>query len=134
MWRLPLPIGLPLAARLRGRRHEEHRRDRRRRNAIVAGLILEEFVDDIPWAHLDIAGVGWSDDNRGYLRKGGIGFGVRTMLELLERYEPLGGADAGPEPIGKEAASMTTDDEVTRIGPRRPPQDPEPAEPMRAPP
>ena len=58
--------------------------------ALVAGLVLAEFVGTVPWAHLDIAGVGWSDEVRGYVSKGGTGFGVRTLIELLERYEPIG--------------------------------------------
>ncbi|MGB9111791.1 MAG: leucyl aminopeptidase, partial [Acidimicrobiales bacterium] len=63
--------------------------------ALVAGLVLSEFVGAVPWAHLDIAGVGWSDEVRGYISKGGTGFGVRTLIELLERYEPIGGPADG---------------------------------------
>jgi leucyl aminopeptidase len=50
---------------------------------IIAGLFLKEFVAEVPWAHLDIAGPGWSEEDEGYTRKGGTGFGVRTLLELL---------------------------------------------------
>ena len=42
-------------------------------------------------AHLDIAGPAFSDKNRGYIRKGGTGFGVRTLLALLDTYQPFGG-------------------------------------------
>jgi leucyl aminopeptidase len=69
--------------------------------ALVAGLVLEEFVGAVPWAHLDIAGVAWSDEVRGYTQKGGTGFGVRTLLELLEGYEPIGG-EADENPKGKK--------------------------------
>ena len=58
--------------------------------ALVAGLILEEFVGDRPWAHLDIAGPSRSEDDVFDLRKGSTGFGVRTLLEYLASYEPLG--------------------------------------------
>ena len=68
--------------------------------ALIAGLILEEFVGTTPWAHLDIAGTGWSDENNGVPRKGGTGFGVLTLLELLEGYEPLGGR-ADEKPSGR---------------------------------
>lgn len=51
--------------------------------ALVAGLFLKEFVGDVPWAHLDIAGPARSEEDAGWLRKGGTGFGVRTLLELL---------------------------------------------------
>jgi leucyl aminopeptidase len=54
---------------------------------LVAGLFLREFVDDTPWAHLDIAGPARSDEDDGYIRKGGTGFGVRTLLELLTTFE-----------------------------------------------
>ncbi|HLX78752.1 MAG TPA: leucyl aminopeptidase [Acidimicrobiales bacterium] len=70
-------------------------------SSLIAGLILEEFVDTSPWAHLDIAGTGWSDENDGYVRKGGTGFGVRTLLEFLEHYEPLGGK-ANDNPAGRK--------------------------------
>ncbi|MGA8296652.1 MAG: leucyl aminopeptidase [Acidimicrobiales bacterium] len=66
--------------------------------SLVAGLVLEEFVGDVPWAHLDIAGVAWTDQSRGYLQKGGTGFGVRTLIELLEHYEPIGDkSEANPK-------------------------------------
>ncbi len=56
--------------------------------ALVAGLILAEFVGDVPWAHLDIAGPARSYDEDGYLHQGGTGFGVRTLLELVGSFEP----------------------------------------------
>jgi leucyl aminopeptidase len=52
--------------------------------AIVAALILERFVKDVPWVHLDMAGPARSDQDEGALTKGGTGFGVRTLLELLK--------------------------------------------------
>jgi leucyl aminopeptidase len=58
--------------------------------ALTAGLILAEFVDDVPWAHLDIAGPARSDADEGYTRKGGTGFGVRTLIELLSQFEVPG--------------------------------------------
>ena len=60
--------------------------------ALTAALLLEEFVADLPWAHLDIAGPVRSEEDSGYLRKGATGFGVRTLIELLEHYAPLEGA------------------------------------------
>jgi leucyl aminopeptidase len=50
--------------------------------AINAALLLSEFVDDIPWVHIDIAGPArWPEDEH-YQRKGGSGFGVRTLVAL----------------------------------------------------
>ena len=54
---------------------------------LVAGLFLQEFVGDVPWAHLDIAGPARSDADDGYVKKGGTGTGVRTLLELLGSFE-----------------------------------------------
>jgi leucyl aminopeptidase len=56
--------------------------------AIAAALLLAEFVGEVPWVHLDIAGPARSDEDSGILAKGGTGFGVRTLLELLEHYAP----------------------------------------------
>lgn len=54
--------------------------------AITAGLILKEFVDDTPWAHLDIAGPSWSDSDEDELAKGGSGFGVRLLIDLAKNF------------------------------------------------
>ncbi|SCK25227.1 leucyl aminopeptidase [Streptomyces sp. WMMB 322] len=54
---------------------------------LVAGLFLNEFVDeDVLWAHLDIAGPAFNDSGPfGYTPKGGTGSGVRTLVRLAER-------------------------------------------------
>jgi leucyl aminopeptidase len=51
--------------------------------AITAALILQEFVDEIPWAHLDIAGPAFAEADNPICGKGGTGFGVRTLLRFL---------------------------------------------------
>ena len=51
--------------------------------AITAALILQEFVDDVPWAHLDIAGPAFAETETPISAKGGTGFGVRTLLRFL---------------------------------------------------
>jgi leucyl aminopeptidase len=82
-WRLPLP--------------PEYRKDiesdladlknvgDRYGGALFAGLFLEQFVDDRPWAHLDIAGPARAESDDGYLAKGSTGASVRTLLTWLER-------------------------------------------------
>ena len=50
--------------------------------AITAALLLEEFVEDRPWVHLDIAGPARAEKDEHYITKGGTGFGVRTLVEL----------------------------------------------------
>ncbi|MGE5217048.1 MAG: leucyl aminopeptidase [Chloroflexota bacterium] len=51
--------------------------------AITAALILQEFVGDVPWAHLDIAGPAFAESDNALGPKGGTGFGVRTLLRFL---------------------------------------------------
>jgi leucyl aminopeptidase len=51
--------------------------------AITAALLLQEFVDGVPWAHLDIAGPAFAEKEMLTSPKGGTGFGVRTLLRFL---------------------------------------------------
>ncbi len=54
--------------------------------AITAALFLREFVGKVPWAHLDIAGPSYAEREwLPYFEPGATGFGVRTLLEFLER-------------------------------------------------
>jgi leucyl aminopeptidase len=86
MWTLPLP--------------QEYRKDLdseiadlknisggRGGGALTAGLFLAEFAGDVPWAHLDIAGPARASGDDGYIAKGGTGFGVRTLIEVLSTFE-----------------------------------------------
>ncbi len=50
--------------------------------SIIGAQFLKRFVNDIPWAHIDIAGVAWSKKDSATVPKGGTGFGVR----LLDRF------------------------------------------------
>lgn len=52
---------------------------------ISAGIFLSYFVDeDIPWAHLDIAGTAWRKKASGTQTSGPTGYGVRLLVELAE--------------------------------------------------
>ncbi|HBB76608.1 MAG: hypothetical protein A2186_04310 [Candidatus Levybacteria bacterium RIFOXYA1_FULL_41_10] len=51
--------------------------------AITAALFLQEFVGNTPWAHLDIAGPAFLTKGSDISEKGGTGYGVRTVLNLL---------------------------------------------------
>src|SRR3954447_11757558 len=55
--------------------------EERKASSIIGGEFLRHFAGDVPWAHLDIAGVAW-DRGRAYAAKGGNGFGVRLLVEL----------------------------------------------------
>ncbi len=51
--------------------------------AITAAKFLQEFAEDTPWVHLDIAGTDLSDKDRGYTVKGATGVPVRTLIHLV---------------------------------------------------
>lgn len=85
VWRLPLPTEYR-------KQYESNVADMKNigsgnGGALVAGLILEEFVaDGIAWAHLDIAGPAFTESEDAEVTKGGTGFGVRLLVELVERF------------------------------------------------
>jgi leucyl aminopeptidase len=55
--------------------------------AITAGLFLREFVPEgVAWAHLDIAGPMFREKDWKYYEAGAIGFGVKTLVDLCERF------------------------------------------------
>ncbi len=59
----------------------------RRGGAITAALLLAEFVDeDVPWAHIDMAGPARAKTPSGYVAKGGTGFAVRTLIEFVVHF------------------------------------------------
>src|SRR3954447_3640862 len=79
-WRMPL--GGPYADGIKGRYGDiVNAVEDRKAGAILAAEFLKRFTDDVPWAHLDIAGV-MMDRGRPYAAKGGSGFAVRTLVEV----------------------------------------------------
>lgn len=55
--------------------------------ALSAGVFLQQFVGEgIPWVHLDIAGPADASETDGEIVKGGTGFGIRTLVELLSSW------------------------------------------------
>jgi leucyl aminopeptidase len=59
--------------------------EQRKASSAYAASFLEEFIDGRAWAHLDIAGVAWDQDNRDYVGKGASGWGVRLLVDLARR-------------------------------------------------
>jgi leucyl aminopeptidase len=57
--------------------------------SITAAQILQRFVNNVPWAHLDIAGVAWQDsEQRPLIPSWGTGWGVRLLNRFAaEHYE-----------------------------------------------
>ncbi len=80
VWRLPLD---PLYDELiKGRFGDiQNVSEGRKAQSIAAAAFLHRFAGEVPWAHLDIAGVA-NDLGRPYARKGASGWGVRLLVEL----------------------------------------------------
>jgi leucyl aminopeptidase len=87
LWRLPL-----------GKAYEKHVKSdiadlknvgRGREAGSTAGAVfLQQFVGDVPWAHLDIAAMAWTSKDLPLAGKGATGFGVRLLDSLVvERFE-----------------------------------------------
>jgi leucyl aminopeptidase len=53
----------------------------RRAHPITAAAFLARFAGEVPWAHVDMAGVS-NDTGRAYAPKGGSGFGVRLLVDV----------------------------------------------------
>lgn len=55
-------------------------------SAIIGAIFLKQHVkNDIPWAHLDIAGTDWADRPHDLGPKGSTGVMTRTLIEWLDR-------------------------------------------------
>jgi leucyl aminopeptidase len=60
----------------------------REASSITAAQFLQRFVNNVPWAHLDIAGTTWSKKDAAIVPKGATAFGVRLLDHLVaEHYE-----------------------------------------------
>ncbi len=56
--------------------------------SITAAQFLKRFTNDVPWAHLDIAGTAWSKKDKPTVPKGATGFGIRLLNRLVaDHYE-----------------------------------------------
>jgi leucyl aminopeptidase len=53
--------------------------------ASKAAAFLQEFVEDAKWVHIDIAGTAFVKNPKKYESPMGTGFGVRLLLEFLEK-------------------------------------------------
>jgi leucyl aminopeptidase len=57
--------------------------------SITAACFLERFIAGTPWAHLDIAGKAWSDKSTATVPKGGSGYGVRLLSQMVDDWQPV---------------------------------------------
>lgn len=55
----------------------------RQGGASIAGLFLQQFVKDVKWSHIDIAGTAFLEKPQGECGKGASGAGVRTLLSYI---------------------------------------------------
>jgi leucyl aminopeptidase len=51
----------------------------------TSAIFLKEFTD-YSWAHIDMAGMMLQPKENGYLTEGGVGYGVRLLVELLRNW------------------------------------------------
>ncbi|MGF6906890.1 leucyl aminopeptidase [Fusobacterium sp. PH5-44] len=50
----------------------------------TAAKFLEEFVEEIPWMHLDIAGTSFAEKGNSYFKKGATGTTMKTLYEYIK--------------------------------------------------
>jgi leucyl aminopeptidase len=80
VWRMPLHADY--AEMVKGRYAQlTNVTERREASSITGAELLHHFAGDVPWAHLDIAGVAYGI-RRPYLDRAGSGFGVRLLTEV----------------------------------------------------
>lgn len=65
----------------------KHIGDEGEAGVITASMFLKNFVDDVPWAHIDIGTTVWSKVDKGVLTKGATGATVRLMMEMLREWK-----------------------------------------------
>ncbi|MBA2439176.1 MAG: leucyl aminopeptidase [Thermoleophilaceae bacterium] len=82
-WRLPLHP--EYAELIKGKYADlDNAPEVRKASSITAAEFLRNFVGEVPWVHIDIAGTAWGLD-RPYAGNGASGFGVRSLIELARR-------------------------------------------------
>lgn len=54
--------------------------------SIAGAVFLQRFVNDLPWAHIDIAGTAWIKKDKPTTPKGATGYGVRLLDRLVADY------------------------------------------------
>src|SRR5580698_9211031 len=84
MWQFPLDEDYKKA--LESEFADLHNIGGRPGGAITAAMFIGDFVNDIPWVHLDIAGTAWLEDKKPFMAKGATGIGVRTFVQLAQSW------------------------------------------------
>jgi leucyl aminopeptidase len=81
----PMPLTAEYREEIKGEVADLRNSAGREGGAIKAAAFLEAVIEDgTEWAHLDIAGVDWSDRDRAYAPRGPQGPSVRALVALAE--------------------------------------------------
>ena len=84
-WRMPLPT--QYEKQIDSKIADIRNIGGRPAGSITAALFLQRFVNDVPWAHIDIAPVAWTNEQRiPSVPEGATGFGVRTLDALVAKF------------------------------------------------
>ena len=84
LWRLPLDQDY--FSQIEGDDADLKNAGGREGSTVVGGIFLKQFVsDEVPWAHIDIAGVANTDKPSPLGPKGATGFGIRLLIDFLEK-------------------------------------------------
>jgi leucyl aminopeptidase len=78
----PMPMDLEYDELIRSDIADVKQTGGRQGGSILAAKVLSKFVDETPWAHLDIANVAWRESRQSDGEKGATGAGVRLFAEL----------------------------------------------------
>lgn len=83
MWPLPIPTEITAAVKTSKIADLRQHNPKPYGGTLFAAAFLREFVGDVPWAHLDIAGPSFNDGAPyGEIPSGGTGVAVRTLVQL----------------------------------------------------
>ena len=86
LWRLPM--GAAYEKLIKSRFADIKNTGGRNAGSITAAQFLARFVNEVPWAHLDIAGVGFGTPDSDISRSWALGFGVALLDQLVQdNYE-----------------------------------------------
>ena len=84
VWRLPM--GDAYDKQLKSEIADMKNVGGREGGSITAAQFLKRFVGDVPWAHVDIAGMAWTKKDLPVCPKGATGFGTRLLDRLVADY------------------------------------------------
>ncbi len=88
VWRLPLSDDFKPAIRSHVADISNIGSQTYRAGAITAALFLQNFVDDVPWLHLDIAGTAYDVPDLPYYRPhSATGYGVRLLVDVAMSWK-----------------------------------------------